>query len=131
MILEATFTKSGRWWAVEIPALEAFTQARTRSEALTMAAAVVDDLAGRSLGTSAHFEAGRILIQAEDAAGLISLVLRQKRSRAGLTLQQMAKRLGSTSPNVYARYEQGRAMPSVAILDRLLRAVDGRGLVVS
>lgn len=130
MILEATFIKSGRWWAVEIPALEAFTQARTKSEALTMAASVVDDLAGRSLGTSAQFESGRILIQSEDAAGLIALVLRQKRSRAGLTLQQMAKRLGSTSPNAYARYEQGQAMPSVAILDRLLRAVDGRGLVL-
>jgi DNA-binding XRE family transcriptional regulator len=110
--------------------LEAFSQARTKAEALKMAESLVDDLAGRSLGTKAHFKDDRILVQSEDAAGLIALVLRQKRNRAGLTLQEMAKRLGSTSPNSYARYEQGHAMPSVAVLDRLLRAVDGRGLVL-
>ena len=130
MILEATQTKSGRWWAIEIPALEAFTQARSRGDALRMAAAVVDDLAGRPLGTLARFDKNRILIEAQDTAGLVALVLRQKRSRAGLTLHEMANRLGTTSPNAYARYEQGRAMPSAAVLDRLLRAVDGRGLIL-
>ena len=130
MILEAKLTKSGRWWAIEIPALEAFTQARTKSEALLMAASAVDDLAGRALGTRARLDGDRILIEAEDAGALVALVLRQKRSRAGLTLQQMATRLGSASPNSYARYEKGRTMPSVEVLDRLLRAVDGRGLVL-
>lgn len=95
-----------------------------------MAESAVDDLAGRSLGTAARFEDGRILIEATDTAGLVALVLRQKRSHAGLTLHEMAKRLGATSPNTYARYEQGRAMPSVAVLDRLLHAVDGRGLIL-
>ncbi len=130
MILEAKVTRAGRWWAIEVPALEAFTQARTRAGVLKMAASVVDDLAGRSLGTRAVFEGERVLISAKDTAGLVALVLRQKRHMAGLTLQQMAKKLGSSSPNSYARYEQGRAMPSVAVLDRLLRAVDGRGLVL-
>lgn len=130
MILEATIQKSGKWWAVSIPALQAFTQGRTRAEALENAASVVDDLADRKLGTKARFDGETILIQADDTAGLVALVLRQRRSIAGLTLKQMASRLGGTSPNTYARYEQGRAMPSVAVLDRLLRAVDGRGLVL-
>ncbi|MEO8494206.1 MAG: helix-turn-helix transcriptional regulator [Planctomycetota bacterium] len=130
MIIEATLARSGRWWAIEIPVLQAATQARTKAESLAMAASVVDDLAGRSLGTTAWFEGERIFIQSEDSAGLVALVLRQKRCRAGLTLQQMASRLGSRSPNSYARYESGRTVPSVAVLDRLLRAVDGRGLVL-
>jgi DNA-binding XRE family transcriptional regulator len=130
MTLEAIMTKSGRWWAIEVPALQGYTQARTRAEALRMAAALVDDLAGRPLGTSAQFEGSRILIRAEDRAGLVALVLRQKRSRAGLTLHEMAARLGSRSPNTYARYEQGKSVPSVATLDKLLQAVDGRGLVI-
>jgi hypothetical protein len=130
MILEAKLARSGRWWAIEIPALQAATQARTKSESLAMAASVVDDLAGRPLGTSARFEGDHILVQSEDSAGLVALVLRQKRRHAGLTLQQMANRLGSQSPNAYARYESGRSVPSVAVLDRLLRAVDGRGLVL-
>lgn len=130
MILEATITKSGRWWAIEIPALETYTQARTKAEAPAMAVDALTTLAGRSLGATARLEGRRLLIHADDTAGLISLVLRQKRGRAGLTLQQMARRLGSNSPNAYARYEQGTAMPSVAVLDRLLRAVDGRGLIL-
>jgi len=130
MILEAKIEKSGRWWAIEIPALEIFTQGKSKADALVMAASAIDDLAGRSLGTSARFEGERILIHSKDVAGLVAMVLKHKRSRAGLSLNDVAKRLGGKSPNTYARYERGSSMPSVEVLDRLLAAVDGRGLVL-
>jgi transcriptional regulator with XRE-family HTH domain len=48
-------------------------------------------------------------------------VLRQARLRAGLTQQQLAERLG-TSQSVIARWESGKARPTLANLERVVRA---------
>ena len=42
---------------------------------------------------------------------------------SGLSLAQVAERLGMKSRNTYARYEQGRSVPSVEKLNELLNAV--------
>jgi transcriptional regulator with XRE-family HTH domain len=45
------------------------------------------------------------------------------RQKAGLSLEEVAARLGSKSPNSYARYEQGRSVPSVEKFAELFSAV--------
>ena len=62
-------------------------------------------------------------IGASDPRPLIALVLRRQRARSGLSLAQVAARLGSTSRNSYARYEQGGSQPALDKLNELLRAV--------
>jgi predicted transcriptional regulator len=54
---------------------------------------------------------------------LLALLLRRQRERQGLTLAEAAERLGQHSRNAYARYEQGRAMPTVEMVERLLKAI--------
>ncbi|NJN36281.1 MAG: helix-turn-helix transcriptional regulator [Nitrospiraceae bacterium] len=54
---------------------------------------------------------------------MTALFLRRQREKRGLTLAQAAERLQQTSRNAYARYEQGRAVPTVDKLEELLRAV--------
>lgn len=117
--------KDGKHWLVEAPVFDAMTQGRSRDEALAMIkdwfVAMLDepdlslrvDRAGR-----AEFE-----VAADDACPMISLLLRRQRQKSGLSLTQAAERLGAKSRNAYARYEQGRAVPTVAKLDQLLRAV--------
>jgi len=58
-----------------------------------------------------------------DAAAMISLLLRRQRQKSGLSLADAAARLGASSRNAYARYEQGRTVPTVAKLDELLKAI--------
>ena len=58
-----------------------------------------------------------------DAAAMISLLLRRQRQKSGLSLGDAAARLGASSRNAYARYEQGRTVPTVAKLDELLKAI--------
>ncbi len=115
-------------WSIEIPDLDAWTQGDTEQEALEMAAAVVDDLAGYSLGTSAVWVGRKIEITCTDTAGLVALILRQRRESSGLTLKDIAAKLGFKSVNAYARYEQGVSVPTVEKLDRLLEAVGAGGL---
>jgi transcriptional regulator with XRE-family HTH domain len=48
-------------------------------------------------------------------------IIRDARSEAGLTLRELARRAG-TSHSTLAAYEHGRTDPTVATLDRVLRA---------
>lgn len=125
--------KSGRWWAVEVPLLGIFTQGRTKKDAYGMAADAIECLVNRKgfkvqvfPGDSNYFEVG-----SDTVAPLVARFLQHQRHEAGLTLVEVARRLGSASPNAYARYEQGRCVPSMAQLSKLISVLnDGRGVVI-
>lgn len=61
---------------------------------------------------------------------MLALMLRRQRQRHGLSLAQVARKLKASSRNSYARYEQGRAMPTVEKLAELLSAVSDSDLVI-
>lgn len=134
MRLSGTVTKQGRFWAAEIPILGVFTQGRSRSDAFAMAADAVRELLDRPrLRVVVHPAVGDSFeLSASDPAALTALMLRRLRSRSGLTLAQVAERLDATSPNAWARYEQGRAVPTITKLSELFRAVaPGRDFVLT
>ena len=134
MRLEGRVFKVGRHWAVEVPVLGVVSQGRTRGDALEMIADAVESLVNRKrfnvavfAGRGEHFEIG-----ASDQAALTALILRRARQKAGLSLAEVAARLGARSLNAYARYEQGRSTPSVRKLSELLAAVlPGRDFVIA
>ena len=79
------------------------------------------------LGSGGNFEVG-----SKDLKSLIVLLLQRKRELSNLSLAQAAERLGASSRNAYARYEQGRSVPTVGKLNELLNAVSpNTDLVIS
>jgi hypothetical protein len=117
--------RSGRFWAAEVPILDVATQGRSLADAKSMVADAIESLLNRPGivvkvygGAAGVFEVG-----ASDDAALIALLLRRARARAGLSLAEVAARLSAKSVNGYARYEQGRSVPSAAKLSRLYAAV--------
>ena len=132
MVIEGTLRRDHGFWLAEVPILDAMTQARTRKEALCMAGDLVETLAdaegfkavARSVGED------RIQITCSDTRVLVALILRRQRQCSGLSLAEVARRLKAKSRNGYARYEQGRSVPSVEKLTELLQAVSGRDFVI-
>ncbi len=61
-------------------------------------------------------------IGGNDAAAMVALLLRRRRQASGVSLSEVASRLGVTSRHAYARYERGDAVPTVEKLDALLKA---------
>lgn len=120
-----TVFKAGKYWAIEIPILDIASQGRTKREAYEMIADAIESLVNkegfeiRVFGTKGRF----FEIGASDQGALTALLLRRMRQRAGLSLEEVAARLGSKSPNSYARYEQGRSVPSVEKFAELFSAV--------
>jgi hypothetical protein len=116
----------GQFWAIEVPILDVASQGSTREEAFEMIVDAVESLVDKEgflarvyPGNGDYFELG-----ANDQNLLVAFLLRRARMRSRLSLLDVAKRLGSRSVNAYARYEQGKCMPTVDKLSQLLSAVE-------
>jgi hypothetical protein len=125
MRFEGRLRKEGKYWLVEVPAFDAVTQGRSKREGFAMAKDLIETMAETAGFRVTVYPTGKdtFEIGANRIGALVALLLRRQRERQGLSLAQAAKRLGQRSRNAYARYEQGRAMPTVEKLDQLLQAI--------
>ena len=134
MRLAGKIFKDGKFWVIEVPVLGVVTQGRTRKEAYEMIADAIESLANQKdfkidvySGKGDYFEIG-----SADVAGLIAFLLKRQRTKHGLTLGEVAERLGAKSNNTYARYEQGKSVPTIEKLNRLLTVVSpGKDFVLT
>lgn len=124
MRFEGRVYREGKFWLAEIPLLDALTQGKSRKDALAMAADWLETMINRSdfraeihEHTNDEFE-----VSGTDAGAMTALLLRRLRESNGASLRDVASRLGSSSPNAYARYERGDAIPTIDKLDALVKA---------
>ena len=117
--------KTGKFWAIEVPILGIATQGTTKKNAYEMIADAIETLVNRDgfrldvfPGRSGTFEIG-----SSDVAALTAFLLKRQRIKQGLTLAEVAKRMGAKSHNAYARYEQGQSIPTIEKFTQLLTAL--------
>jgi len=132
MRIEGHIWKDGKYWLVEIPVLDAMTQGRTKKEAFEMAADLVESLVDiEGFTVLVHpFQGDHFELSSNNPRLMLALMLKRQRQRHGLSLAQVARKLKASSRNSYARYEQGRVMPTVEKLAELLSAVSDTDLVI-
>jgi len=125
MRLSGRVFKSGKFWVIEVPILGVVTQGYTKKEAYEMIADVIESLVNKKgfkvdvfSGKGEYFEIG-----SPDLSTLTAFLLRRQRMKQGLTLAEVAKRLGAKSHNTYARYEQGKSIPTIEKFSKLLSAL--------
>jgi Helix-turn-helix len=133
MEMEGKIWKDGKYWLVEVPALDAMTQGKTRKEALAMAEDLVFEMArsyfGDEIGkafsiTVIDYKKNIVGITASDNRLFLALSLRRQREKSGSTVREASERLGSKSPNAYAQYERGKTSISVDKYEELLIAAN-------
>jgi transcriptional regulator with XRE-family HTH domain len=78
---------------------------------------------GFKVTVSDEGDGDQVLVEANEPAALAAYVLKYQREVHGLSLAQVAKALGASSRNAYARYEQGASVPTLDKFAELLRAV--------
>lgn len=125
MRLSGRVFKVGRFWVIEVPILGVVTQGYTKKEAYEMIADAIESLVNKKgfevevfSGKGNYFELG-----SPDLPTLTAFLLRRQRMKQGLTLVEVAKRLGAKSHNTYARYEQGKSIPTIEKFSKLLSAL--------
>ena len=115
-----------RYWEVKIPQLGVFTQGTSERDAYAMAADAVETLVDEKnfRVNVVPTRGGRFLVRAKDSRPLIARWLQRLRVGSGLSLREAAARLGSSSSEAWARYESGRASPTMDKLSELVQAVE-------
>ena len=125
MRLAGRVFKSGDYWAIEVPILAIATQGHSKKDAFDMIVDAIELLVDKKdfrveihPGKKTYFE-----IASNDIPVLTAFLLRRQRMKHGLTLVEVSKRLGAKSHNTYARYEQGRSVPTIDKFSLLLSAL--------
>ncbi len=109
MIFEGKVSAPGRgarFWDVKIPQLGVLTQGKSEKNADAMAADALETLVDRK-GFRVEIlpsGGGRFLINANDARPLMARWLYRMRVEIGLSLREMAARMGASSSEAWARY---------------------------
>jgi predicted transcriptional regulator len=126
MLIGRLSKETGTWWAAEAPVAGVYTQGRSRKNAAAMLADAFESLINRPGFKVTVIDEGngdQVLIEANEPGALAAYVLKYQREVHGLSLAQVAKALGASSRNAYARYEQGSSVPTLDKFAELLRAV--------
>jgi predicted RNase H-like HicB family nuclease len=118
--------KGSKYWLIEVPLLDVTTQGTSKKDAYRMIADAIETLIHQKGFKINARSTGRenFTIGANDENALIALMLKRQREAHHLTLVEVANRLGQKSPNAYARYEQGKSVPTVEKLKQLMKAID-------
>lgn len=133
MEIEGKIWKDGKFWFIEVPALDAMTQGKTRKEVLAMAEDLVFEMArsyfedeiDRDFSVAiVDYKKNVVGITASNNKLLLALSLRRQREKSGSTVREASERLGSKSPNAYAQYERGKTSISVDKYEELLIAAN-------
>ena len=125
MRLAGRVFKIGRYWAIEVPILGVVTQGHTKKEAYEMILDAIESLVNKK-GFKAEVFPGKgpyFEVSSPDLAALTAFLLRRQRMKRGLTLMEVSKRLGAKSLKTYARYEQGKSIPTIEKFSQLLCAL--------
>ena len=127
MLIGRLSKETGTWWAAEAPVAGVYTQGRSRKDAAAMLADAFESLINRPGFKVTVIDDDDsddlVFIEANEPAALAAYVLKYQREVHGLSLAQVAKALGVSSRNAYARYEQGESVPTLDKFAELLRAV--------
>jgi hypothetical protein len=125
MLFTGRIWRDGTFWLAEANLADVMTQGRTRHIAIEMLADAIESLVNRRGFAVAVTDLGGddVLIEANDGPALVALALKRQREKHGRSLADVARALGRSSRNSYARYEAGTSIPSIAKLSELFRAV--------
>ncbi len=133
MELEGKIWKDGKEWLVEVPVLDICTQGHSREDALNMIKDAIEVLIEgyfpnediKKLELIVHDnEKKTIGITSSNNELIASFSLIRQRELSKSSVRDVAERLGSKSPNVYAQYERGNVNITLNQFEKLLEAVN-------
>ena len=126
MKIHGFLVKSGNYWAVEVPLMLIHTQGRSKREAYAMAKDAIEELVDKPGFQVEIIEDGHneFVVRSNNDIATTAFILKQQRASFGLSIRDVAKKLGSSSPRAYSQYEDGSTKPNIELFLKILRAIN-------
>lgn len=131
---EGKVFKDGKYWPIFVPALDIYTQGKSKKDAFSMIKEAVElsiDRKGFAVEVTPMPD-NRFILRSkriEDDKFLVAVMLKNQRAKYGLSISEVARRLG-ISKNAYAQYEQARSIPSITKVEEFIYAMSKQVHVV-
>lgn len=118
-------SNTSKYWLIYVPMLDLRTEGSSKKDAIDMLEDAIQMLVHKKgFKVDIHFKSeGKFVIGANDQKAWIAFFLQRARAKQGLTIEEVARRMGATSKTAYARYEYGETLPSLDKLSEILDAV--------
>ena len=125
-MFKGRYWKEGRFWVIEVPALDVITQGTTKTDALDMIVDAVESLVNIKGFKAIAKEMGKreFSITSSPITPLMALFFKRQRLKRGLTIEDMRQRLHTKSRNEYYQYEQGKSAPGIEKILKILKALE-------
>jgi hypothetical protein len=133
MKIEGKVFKEDGAWISEIKVLDLMTAEKTKKNAIQMMKhSIIDLLNDGSLRiTVEEKERNNFLLKSNKPESIVSLILKRQRAKNNLSISDVVKRLGFSSRNAYARYEQTNTKISFSKFLELYNAITNDDIVLT
>lgn len=115
--------KDGKFWVIDLPVIGRSTQGFSKKEALYMITDLVKtmlDDPDYEVEAMAEGKDGFVLT-VKDPMPLFAFLIKELRAMNGISIAEMARRLGGSSRNNVAQYETGKHEPGLRKFQDMLR----------
>jgi hypothetical protein len=132
MLVEGRVWREKTLWLIELPLLDVMTQGKSKKDALNMIIDAISVLVNKKGFEISVLETGgdSFYLSTQNDNELISLILKRQRSKEGLSLEEVKKRINASSRNAYARYEKGSTKISMSKFLELFHAITNRDIIL-
>ena len=129
MKLKGKLKKDGKFWLIEVPVLSAITQGRTKKEDFEMIEEYIINMSEEYFSKTLKLNITKLInnefeIETNNTILLTALVLRSLRVSQDLTIKAISEKLGYSSVNGYAQYEQSKRELSCHKLSEMLSVLN-------
>lgn len=132
MKLQGNYFKDGNFWLSEIPLIDFMDQGKTKKECLTLVKSAIEALVNVP-GFKVEVEDcndGTFLLSSSDNKVLLSFVLRRLRESKGMSIRDVADKLGLKSHTEYARHEKGEVALTMDKFNKYVNAISEKDIVI-
>ncbi len=127
MLLDTRIFRQGKWWVGEVTVLNISTQGHSKKELLSMLKDLVQNLFSSRKPSVMVFEIkGEVFLEVRPFKLLLPAILKRQRIKAGMTVRQVAERMGYKNHHNYAAYESGKIVPSFEKFQELMAGLFSR-----
>lgn len=131
MLINGKIRKEDSFWIVEIPELNLLTESKNRQESLELILWLIEEKYSFKKNNFhiEHLKEGSFQLSSKDLDVMQSLILKGLRNKEGLTIQEVADRLGFKGRSSYFKYESGKRSMSFDQFNRIVSVITGNQLV--
>lgn len=132
MKLKGNYYKDGSWWLAEIPSIQYLEQGKTKSELFELVKSgiqlLMEDTPFKC--TVEDQGEGEFILSSDNPRVMGCFIIKRLREAQGLSIREVAQKLGHKSHTEFARHESGKTAMTLETFNKYVQALSDKDIVI-